>query len=96
MRRLFGLALFIVLVALAFAMQGPKEIPECRGEGCRDDVTKQMHPGAPAWCQNKDGEGWAANCDCKRSCDRNDRGSDCKTYCRTPRCRCDHGCPNTR
>lgn len=86
MKRL-ALALFAVCVLLS--QDGGKPIPPYAG----DD--NPQHDGQPKWCQNKAANGYRANCGCKRSCDRNDRGSDCVTYCRTPACKCDHGCPQT-
>lgn len=86
------------LLLLAFALlgqQGDREVPLCRRGECIDDVTGGDREGQPQWCQNKTERGHKANCACKRSCDRSDRGSECKTYCRTARCRCDHGCPMT-
>ncbi len=96
---LWVLAMTAILIAtlagIAAVPQEGRTIPTCRGEECRDDVTGRLHLSSPAWCQNKDRNGFKANCSCKRSCDRNDRGSDCVKYCNTPRCKCDHGCPMT-
>jgi len=84
------IALALWLLGAALAIQdAPRTIPPYPG----DD--NPMHDGQPAWCQNKDGNGYLANCGCKRSCDETDRGSDCKTYCRTSKCKCDHGCVAT-
>ena len=83
---------FVVFLAgLALAFQGPLPVPECQGAECTDDVTHEDHAGSPAWCQNYDTAAWAKNCGCHRECDET-VGSECKTYCRTKRCRCDHGC----
>lgn len=83
--------LFLILIAsMALALQQPpRTIPPYAGD------SNPQHDGQPAWCQNKDINGFKANCGCKRTCDANDRGSDCKTWCRTPACKCDHGCPIT-
>lgn len=85
----------LAMLGLLLFAQGqapPREIPPCAGKECEGAA----HDWQPAWCQNSDGDGYKKNCDCKRSCDRDDRGSDCRTWCRTPRCKCDHGCPRTR
>ena len=89
------LLLLILAGIFLIAQTGGKTVPQCQGAGCIDDVTHENHEGAPAWCQNKAMNGYNANCECKRSCDRNDRGSDCVTYCRSRSCRCDHGCKMT-
>jgi len=86
---------FLALAWSAPAFQEAQPIPRCTGK-CTDDVTGGDRSDQPQWCQNKDGNGYKANCECKRSCDSTDRGSGCKTYCRTSQCKCDHGCPMTR
>jgi hypothetical protein len=89
------MAAVAALVAAAFALQAPpREIPLCQGSECDGG-----HAGQPSWCQNSTGGGYKANCECKRDCSDPDqehhRETGCKTYCRTPRCKCDHGCPKT-
>jgi hypothetical protein len=79
----------LCVVVAAFGFQG-REIPPHEGED---------HQGQPEFCQNSNSGGYKANCKCKRDCDdpeqRQHRESGCKTFCRTPACRCDHGCPMT-
>lgn len=87
------LALLILLTSSVALQSPPQEIPVFQG----DD--NPSHDGQPKWCQNGDGGGYKANCKCERDCnDPNQdqhRQSGCRTYCRTPACHCDHGCPKT-
>lgn len=91
-----GVITALLLIGLTHMANGQRTIPTCRPKECTDDVTRGDRAGQPQWCQNKRERGYEANCECKRSCDRADRGADCKTYCRSRECRCDHGCPMTR
>ncbi len=89
-----AMALLLVVTAIALQSPRPKEIPPCVGSECDGG-----HAAQPLWCQNGDGGGYKANCECKRDCNdpeqEKHRESGCRTYCRTPRCKCDHGCPKT-
>jgi hypothetical protein len=85
--------LFVVLVIVltVLAQTGGREIPPCEGVECEGG-----HEGQPKFCQNYDGGGYKKNCACKRDCadpgQADHRESGCVTYCRTPRCKCHHGC----
>lgn len=83
----------LLLLTSSVALQSPQEVPVFEGDG------NSSHDGQPKWCQNTDGGGYKANCECKRDCSDPSQGqhreSGCKTYCRTPSCHCEHGCPKT-
>ncbi len=93
---LLSLTLFLAALAIQDPPAPPtRDIPQCQGKECEGG-----HDGQPSWCANYNANGYRKNCDCKRDCEDVDqdmhRESGCATYCRTPRCRCEHGCPRTK
>ena len=85
-----------ILVFVAFLAQQPAPVPEggrsippCRGSQCRGENGYETD--GPSWCQNYSTKEWKANCSCKTPCGSH-HSVDCMTWCRTPRCRCEHGC----
>jgi hypothetical protein len=84
----------LLLMLALLPQEGSRTIPPCdSGSECKGHETQ------PRWCQNYDGDGYRPNCSCKRDCSdpeqERHRETGCKTYCRTQRCKCDHGCPRT-
>lgn len=78
-----ALILILLLVAAVGAWQGIPPIAD------PDDP----HYGQPQWCQNHDDLRGPKNCDCRKSCEKNEpEDSKCKVYCRKDACTCDHGC----
>lgn len=85
------LILGTLMLALLLAQTG-REIPPCQGDECHD--TSGGNTPGPSWCQNHDGGGYRSNCACRRDCMEQNYHPEtgCVTWCRTPRCRCRHGC----
>lgn len=83
----------MILVVVAFALQGPAPIPPFEG----DD--NPAHDGQPQFCINTDTREHLHNCSCRgmqaqNNCEEEGGGesSRCKVYCRKSACKCKTDC----
>ena len=81
----------ILLAAALLLAQGGKDIPIYEGDN------NPRHDGQPKFCQNKEANGYKANCSCENAklCEHPHGDDKCKTHCRRSACKCAPNCMPT-